>query len=342
MQKDSYTASLKQEFGGTMMTSFPQLTEKQIDAIIEYVTTQPATETPTTGVTITEEEDNSILYGILTLILAVIALIMLQVNSNLKKLADEKDGVRSEEPIPFYRNKTYITLATLILFVIGGYYVVKGAIDLGRTKNYEPVQPIYFSHKVHAGTNQINCLFCHGGALEGKQANIPSVNICMNCHMTINEYTGSQKPGGQLKHEDGSDLDGTAEIRKLYEYAGWDTTKRQFVNPGRPIQWIRIHNLPDHVYFNHSQHTRAGKVQCQTCHGEITSMNEVYQFAELSMGWCVNCHRETKVDFVDSSGNKGNRFYSIYEMYHNELKNKTRDSVTVSDIGGIECQKCHY
>jgi mono/diheme cytochrome c family protein len=343
MASDPYTQGLKQRFNGAMMTAFPQLSEKDIDAIVDHINKAASTaaKPPTPGETVSggaqAEEDNSSLYGILTLILAVVALIMLQVNSNLKKLSDDKEGIPAHEPIPFYRNKTYITLLTLILFVIGGYYVVKGAIGLGRTKDYQPVQPIYYSHKVHAGTNQISCLYCHGNAYEGKQANIPSLNTCMNCHMTISEYTGAP-----LYHEDGRQVDATAEIHKLYEHAGWDPAQKKYVNEGTPVEWVRIHNLPDHVYFNHSQHTRAGKVQCQTCHGEIQKMDEVRQFADLSMGWCVNCHRETKVDFVDSSGNKGNKFYSIYEKYHNEIKSRKRDSITVSDIGGTECQKCHY
>lgn len=345
MSTDPYTQGLKQQYGGVLMTAFPQLGEKDIDAIVDYINKAAAAATskaptgegaPATGVKY-DESDNSILYGILTLILAVVALIMLQVNSNLRKLADDKEGVPAHEPIPFYRNKTYITLLTLILFVVGGFYVVKGAINLGRSKDYEPDQPIYYSHKVHAGKNQISCLYCHGGAYEGKQAAIPSVNVCMNCHMTINEYGGEQ-----IYRKDGSKVDGTAEIQKLYEYAGWDPSSRTYTGKGKPIEWVRIHNLPDHVYFNHAQHTKAGKQQCQTCHGEITNMDEVYQFADLSMGWCVNCHRESKVDFIDSTGTKGNKFYSIYQKYHNEIKAGTRDSVTVSDIGGIECQKCHY
>ncbi len=346
MQNDPYTQGLKQQYGGVVMTQFPQLTDQEIDAIIDYVNkAAAATPAPGTGGASTadpsqvtyDESDNSILYGILTLILAVVALVMLQVNSNLKKLADDKEGVRSQDPIPFYRNKSYITLLTLILFVIGGYYVVKGAIGLGRTPGYEPDQPIYYSHKVHVGNNQISCLYCHSGAVEGKHANIPSVNTCMNCHMTINEYSGEQ-----LYREDGKELDGTAEIQKLYEYAGWDPGARSYTGKGRPIEWIKIHSLPDHVYFNHSQHTVAGKVQCQTCHGEIQDMHLAKQFSDLSMGWCVNCHRESKVNFVDSSGAQGNQFYSIYEKYHNEIRTGQRDSVTVSDIGGIECQKCHY
>lgn len=347
MQTDQYTQDLKAQYGGVVMTGFPQLSEQDIDAIVTYVNqaAAKAAAKPAAGAagdagaagTTYGESDNSILYGILTLILAIIALVMLQVNSNLKKLSDDKEGLPAEEPIPFYRNRAYITLATLILFIVGGYYIVKGAIGLGRTQNYQPEQPIYFSHKVHAGNNQINCLYCHGGAFEGKQANIPSVNVCMNCHMTVSEYAGPQ-----LYREDGSQVDGTAEIQKLYEHAGWDPNARTYTGEGKPIEWVKLHNLPDHVYFNHSQHTNAGLVQCQTCHGNITEMDEVYQFADLSMGWCVNCHRETKVNFSDSTGTKGNRFYSIYEKYHNEIKAGTRDSVTVSDIGGIECQKCHY
>jgi hypothetical protein len=184
---------------------------------------------------------------------------------------------------------------------------------------------------VHAGTNQINCLYCHGGAMESKQASIPSVNVCMNCHMSINEYTGDP-----IYKEDGTEVNGTEEIKKIYAAAGWDPAKKQYTGEEKPVEWVKIHNLPDHVFFSHAQHVKAGKVQCQTCHGEINNMHEVKQVAELSMGWCVNCHRETKVDFVD------NKFYSIYEKYHNEIKNKSRDSVTVSDIGGTECQKCHY
>lgn len=344
MAKDPYTQGLKASHGNAMMSPFPQLSDKEIDAIIDYVNKTAAAAAKGGGGGAADaskvqynEDDNSVLYGVLSLILLVIALVMLQVNSNLKKLADDKEGIPAHEPIPFYRNKSYITLLTLVLFVLAGYYVVKGAIGLGRNKDYQPVQPIYYSHAVHAGKNQISCLYCHGGAYESKHANIPSIGTCMNCHMTINEYSGDK-----IFREDGTEVDGTAEIQKIYSYAGWDPSTKTYTGDPKPVEWIRIHNLPDHVYFNHSQHVVAGKVQCQTCHGEIQKMNEVKQFADLSMGWCVNCHRESKVNFIDSAGTKGNQFYSIYEKYHNEIKNGLRDSVTVADIGGIECQKCHY
>lgn len=338
---DKYFNDLYIKWNKTPMNVFASLTDPEIDAILTYIREYKAPAPAAGGESGAPdgkmgESDNAILYGVLTLILAVVAFIMLQVNSNLRKLADDKEGIPSGEPIPFYRNKTYITIFTLFLFVVAGFFFAKGAIGLGRQTNYQPEQPIFYSHKVHAGTNQINCLYCHGSAWEGKHATIPSVNVCMNCHLTINEYTGPA-----IYREDGTEVNGTAEIQKIYAAAGYDPAKKQYTGKTQPIEWVKIHSLPDHVYFNHSQHVRAGKVQCQTCHGEVTAMHEVYQASNLSMGWCVNCHRETKVDFNNDKGD-GNKFYSIYEKYHNEIKAGTRDSVTVADIGGLECQKCHY
>jgi mono/diheme cytochrome c family protein len=327
------------QYNKVQMTAFPELKDADIDAILVYINNYGAAKAAAPGAAPAggpeaeaQKSDSALLFGILTLILAVIALILLQVNSNLRKMSDEKEGLSTQEPVPFFRNKAYIATGAIILFLIGGYYVFQGAQRLGRSKDYQPEQPIFYSHTVHAGINQVNCLYCHGGAQESKHANIPSVNVCMNCHMGINEYA----KGPKLYREDGSEVDGTAEIKKLYQYAGWDPATKTYTGKGKPIEWIRIHNLPDHVYFNHSQHVKAGKQQCQTCHGEIQKMDEVYQFSDLSMGWCVNCHRETKVQFAD------NKFYSIYEKFHEDIKNKKLDSVTVEKIGGTECQKCHY
>ncbi|MBS1565730.1 MAG: c-type cytochrome [Bacteroidetes bacterium] len=323
---------------GVMMTPFASLTDKDIDAIIGYVESYKAPVTAAPGGEGTApESDNSLLYGILTLILAVITLILLQVNSNLKKLSDDKEGVPAYEPVPFYRNKAYIATLAVVLFVIGGYYTIQGAIGLGRNKDYQPEQPIYYSHKVHAGTNQISCLYCHGGAFEGKHANIPSVNVCMNCHMAIAEYGGEK-----IYREDGTEVNGTAEIQKIYKASGWDPKAKKYANKPEGVEWVKIHSLPDHVFFSHAQHTRAGKVQCQTCHGPIQEMSEVKQFADLSMGWCINCHRESKVQFFNKETGEGNKFYSVYEKFHNDLKQHKVDSVTVEMIGGTECQKCHY
>jgi cytochrome c551/c552 len=337
---NKYFNDLFTRFNRTPMPPFPNLTDAEMDALITYISTPPPPEDDGNdgGARKLDEKDNSVLYGVLTLILAVVALIMLQVNSNLKKLSDDKEGYHSGEPIPFYRNKSYIALITIVLFIVGGYYVVKGAIGFGRHQDFEPEQPIYYSHKVHAGTNQISCLYCHGPAFEGKQATIPSVNVCMNCHMTISEYGNKSE---KLFREDGTQVDGTAEIQKIYKAAGWDPVAKKYTGKEKAIEWVRIHNLPDHVYFNHSQHTKVGGVQCQTCHGDIPNMNEVKQQNDLSMGWCINCHRETKVNF-NADSTEGNQFYSIYKKYHDEIKAGKRDSVTVNDIGGLECQKCHY
>ncbi len=334
-----YAVSLFNENNKVQMTAFPQLTDKDIDAILAYVKSEAgkATATASTAAPGTQTQspqengDKALLYGVLTLILAIVAFTLLYINANLKKMADDKEGIPSLEPIPFYRNKTYITIVTLVLFLIGGYYITQGAIGLGRQQKYEPRQPIFFSHKVHPGINQINCQYCHIGVYQGKQATVPSVNICMNCHMAINEYKGEKIVDGN-----GNEINGTAEIQKLYKYAGYEPGKPWDASKAKPIEWVRIHNLPDHVFFSHAQHVNAGRVQCQTCHGNVTTYNEMFQFAPLSMGWCLNCHRTTKVQF-DNNG-----FYSMYEKYKEDIKNHRMDSVTVKDIGGAECQKCHY
>jgi cytochrome c551/c552 len=337
-----YFTALFNQFNKTPMNIFPSLTDPEIDAILKYVEAYQAPATAGASVETGNEkavnDDNTLLYGILTMILAVIMFVLLQVNSSLKKLSDDKEGIPAHEPVPFYRNKVYLTFVILFLFILGGYFLVQGAIGLGRTQNYQPVQPIFYSHKVHAGINQISCLYCHSNALDSKHATVPPLNVCMNCHAAINDYT----KGPKLYREDGSEVDGTAEIQKLYSYTGYDPkTQRYNTENAKPVEWIKIHNLPDHVFFSHAQHTKAGKVQCQTCHGPIQEMDEVKQFAPLSMGWCINCHRTTKVNFPDSSGN-GNKFYSIYEKFHKDLKTGEMDSVTVQNIGGTECQKCHY
>jgi mono/diheme cytochrome c family protein len=335
---DPYATKLYNDYNKTAMNLFPSLTDQDIDAILAYIKTVPAVgAAPVAGAAAEapkEDSDSTLIFGLLTLILAVVSIILLQVNSNLKKLSDDKSNIPGSNPVPFYRNKAYIAFIAIILFIIGGYMTTKGAMNLGRSKDYQPEQPIYYSHTVHAGVNQINCQYCHTGTYQGKQATLPSVNVCMNCHMAINEYNGAP-----LVRENGDVVDGTAEIKKLYKYAGF--TEGQPWDPAnaKPIEWVRIHNLPDHVYFNHAQHVNAGQVACQQCHGEIQKMGEVKQFSDLSMGWCINCHRNSEVQFKD------NGFYSIYEKFHADLKSGKIDSakgITVEKIGGTECQKCHY
>ncbi|MEO6071460.1 MAG: c-type cytochrome, partial [Chitinophagaceae bacterium] len=212
MAKDPYTKGLQQQYGA-IMQAFPQLAEKEIDAIIEYLDAPPAAGNAPGDMNATAAgagEDsgnrNAVIFGVISLIMAIVALILMQVNSNLKKLSDDKENIIRPEPVPFWRNKVYIALLAILFFVVGGYFVGKGAMGLGRQQGYQPVQPIYYSHKVHAGINQINCLYCHNSALESKHATVPSVNVCMNCHKAISAY----EKGPKLYNESGDEINGTA------------------------------------------------------------------------------------------------------------------------------------
>ena len=192
-------------------------------------------------------------------------------------------------------------------------------LGIGVTTNYQPEQPIAFSHKLHAGINGVDCNYCHSSARHSKHSGIPSANVCMNCHTYIN-----QGPSG------------TKEIQKIYDAVGFDPETRTYIEgyDKKPIKWVRIHNLPDHAYFNHSQHVVAGGLECQECHGPVEEMDVLYQYSELTMGWCVECHRETEVKM------EGNNYYT---HLHEQLKEKYKDEkITVDKIGGLECAKCHY
>ncbi|WP_078012242.1 cytochrome c3 family protein [Hymenobacter sp. CRA2] len=194
-------------------------------------------------------------------------------------------------------------VGTLFVLVVL-YESIQGIMAVGLTQGYQPAQPIAFSHKLHAGEHQINCAYCHTSVYKSKSANIPSANICMNCHSQIKTTS--------------------PEIKKIYR-----AIQRQ-----QPIQWVRIHNLPDLAYFNHSQHTQVGGIECQTCHGPIQNMDVVYQYSALTMGWCINCHRETPLN------TKGNGYYDNLVKLHDEANASA--PFTVSSNGGTECSKCHY
>lgn len=337
---DEYANKVYSDWAKVTMTAFPALSNEEIDAIIDYVETAVPPGGGGGDVNMVQSEapeSNGWLYSLITVILLVFTVILWRINHALRRVAFDKQGIPNHKEVPVYRNKVFIAIAAVVVFIAAGYWIVNGAVEMGRQQNYMPEQPIFYSHKVHAGVNQINCLYCHAGAEKSKHAMIPSTNVCMNCHKQINEYTGDQ-----LYTYEGEEVDGTAEIQKLYEYAGWNPSKKDYNRDeegnilAKPIEWTKVHNLPDHVYFNHSQHVAVGKVQCQQCHGEIQDMDEVYQFSPLSMGWCINCHRQTEVQFAN------NDYYSIFEKYHEEIKSGERTSVTVDDIGGTECQKCHY
>lgn len=338
---DKYANDIYNKWGKTQMTAFPNLSDEDIDAVVTYVNSVKAPVAPKSGDTAAAKEDGSSwLYPLITLALLGLAIILWRVNKSLRRVVATAEGQTVKKETPFYRHKVLIAIAAIVLFISAGFFIVNGGIQMGRQQNYMPEQPIFYSHKVHAGINQINCQYCHAGADKSRQAMIPSSNVCMNCHKGINEYSGAAEH--PLVTAEGKKVDGTAEIQKLYEYAGWDPVKKEYKRDAqgnilaKPIEWVKIHNLPDHVYFNHSQHVTVGQIQCQRCHGPIEEMDEVYQFSPLSMGWCVNCHRQTNVQF------ENNNYYSLYTKYHAELKAGKRTGVTVEDIGGLECQKCHY
>lgn len=340
---DPTAVAIFNKFAKTQMTAFPQLSNEDIDAILKYVDEYkaPVAEAKPAANTGTESQDtNGWIYTVITLALLALVVILWRSNQGLKRASNEKEGIANEKEIPLYRNKLVIAITAIIIFIMAGYWLVNGAINEGRQQNYQPLQPLFYSHKVHAGINQVNCLYCHAGAEKSRHAMIPSTNVCMNCHKQINAYSGEAEH--PLKTAEGKTINGTEQIQLLYKYAGWDPAKKDYNRDAKgnilatPIEWVKIHNLPDHVYFNHAQHVKVGQIQCQRCHGPIQEMDEVYQFSALSMGWCINCHRQTEVKFTE------NNYYSIFTKYHDELKSGKRTGVTEAEMGGLECQKCHY
>jgi hypothetical protein len=309
------------------MNLFATLKDADIDKMLLYVENPDAYGAPTTtaaptagaGTAKGSESPSSALY-IFVFFLVVLVAILVGVTNKLDKIIAEKDGLPQVAKAPFYKRPNFVVALCLIAFVFLGYETVDWGTSLGRQQGYQPTQPIKYSHALHAGKHKIDCQYCHSTAYKGKHANIPSVNTCMNCHKNITK-------GPQY---------GTEEIAKIYEAVGWDAYNQTYSKPQKPVEWVRIHNLPDHVYFNHAQHVNAGKVQCQTCHGPVETMEEVYQYSPLSMGWCINCHRQSEVQFAS------NNYYSTYEQLHEKLKNKELSKITVDKIGGAECQRCHY
>ena len=317
-------------------------------------------------------------YIVLAVILGLLALVLARILSNLNYMVQVREGnapARRQTIAEMLTSKGVIAFVLFALVVLGGYTTVNNAISLGRQQGYQPEQPIKFSHATHAGLQKIDCQYCHDGARRSKHSVIPAANTCMNCHKAIK--VGSQYGTAELtkiyasigydptsdKYIENYESLSQDEVEKIYknwissnhikegkegdpeEVANdqWDAIVDALTDPTigdntvqGPIEWVRIHNLPDHAYFNHAQHVSVGKVECQTCHGQVQEMEVVAQHAPLSMGWCINCHRQTEVQFAD------NDYYKSYENYHKEIANGERDKVTVEEIGGLECQKCHY
>ena len=313
-----------QGYDPSAMNQFPSLTDAQIDDILAYVQNPPQ-EGPKQVIIdgpVTKDEPIFPTWFLITIvaILVIIVFALNRVSNSLQRMAIEKDGGVVENFVPFYNNSKLRIVAGLVIAILIFFVLVNNATALGRQQGYQPEQPIKFSHKLHAGTNKIDCQYCHTSADKSKHSNIPSMSTCMNCHKVINK-------GPKY---------GTSEIAKIYKAADFNIDTKTYGNNPKPVEWIRIHNLPDHVYFNHSQHVKVGGIACQSCHGPIQEMEEVYQYAPLSMGWCINCHRNTEVNF------DGNKYYSIYQKYTKAKAEGKMKGVTVENVGGTECQKCHY
>lgn len=341
---DARANAIYNEYNQVAMNAFPQLSNQDIDDILAYVELpKPEPPKPADDVAAVAGGgagggvSTDLILGILSFVLLLLVVILYLVNKTLNRFA-EVNGVQLKEDATgrkplwkAYAENGFLVLMTAVVFLLGtawfGYgYLMQVGVDQG----YEPIQPIHYSHRIHAGASKIECKYCHSSARVSKHSGIPSLNVCMNCHKQIAEVAEETQAMG--KEEYGVDYN--AEIAKLYEAVGWDTNTQSYTGETQPVRWVRLHNLPDHVYFNHSQHVTVGQIECQTCHGPVEEMEIMYQHSPLTMGWCINCHRETNVKVKDNA---------YYTKIHEELSKKYNiEEFTAADMGGIECGKCHY
>ena len=334
---DEYAVQIFEEYNKTVMTA-NAVSDDEALAIIQYVKDEgdKAGEAAVGGAVannpykpiIVEDKDNTELFVLLALFAAFLALIGVLggVKKSLMDLVAEKKGM----PAPIHlgliagmiswmgSNKRLVALGVIVMLAFGAKASWDWMLAVDVEQGYEPEQPIWFSHQVHAGDNGINCVYCHSSAEKGKSAGIPSANVCMNCHKAVKEGTYS----------------GTEEIAKIYEALDYDPEKQTYGDNEKPIEWVRIHNLPDLTYFNHSQHVVAGEIECQTCHGPVEDMHVMRQESKLTMGWCVDCHRKTEVKM------EGNPYYD--ELHAKLIEKHPGEKITVDKMGGLDCARCHY
>ena len=335
---DSKSVALFAENNNSVMTSFPGLSNKDIDNVLAYTSLpKPEPKVSATTVAVSNGDDgtiqNIVLAGFVLVFLLLVIMFYL-VRKSLTKLSQANGAeVESESSKPlwkaFVQNQFLMLVSAIMLLLVSAYFMFGYFMQLGVDQGYAPVQPIHYSHKIHAGDNKIDCNYCHSSARKSKVSGIPPLNVCMNCHKNISEYTGEEDlaKGYTKEFYDG-------EIAKLYDAVGWDDADQSYTGIQKPVKWIRIHNLPDFVYFNHSQHVTVAGVDCQKCHGPVEEMEVMEQYSKLTMGWCIDCHRETNVDIETNE---------YYEKIHEELSKKYNlQKLTAAELGGLECGKCHY
>ena len=343
-----YATELFNKWNKSVMTA-QALSDEEIDAILAYadayVPPVPKGLDPTT-VTPEGEGSNWPWLVVIALLLLVVGLSLSGVKRSLSNAVREAEGKEPEPDMSFgqrlrnwaWHNKAAASILGLFIVV---FLILKmwdaawviGVYGGDEVPHYKPEQPILFNHTLHAGKADagnlaINCQYCHSSAEKSKHAGIPSTNVCMNCHSAVNE---------------GRTPEGTKEIAKIYAAVGWDG--KAYTGKPEPVKWVKVHNLPDHAYFNHQQHVSVGKLECQECHGPIDEkMDVAEQWAPLTMGWCIDCHNTKDVKMA------GNGYYDEImarleetDMGHAELKKYLDDEkISVKELGGWECAKCHY
>lgn len=338
---DPDAVKLFAENNNAVMTPFPQLTDADIDNIMAYTSAPaPVVEKPTggTGATAAAEGgvSNNLILGALVLVLVVLIVMLGLVSKTLKRVsaANGVEVVEKERGMSvwkaYVKNQFLVFVTVVLLMLASSYFLYGYLMQIGVDQEYAPIQPIHFSHKIHAGDNGIDCKYCHSSARVSKTSGIPSLNVCMNCHKNISEFQGDK----DSTYVEYSKEFYTGEIKKLYDAVGWDAATQKYTGKQKPVKWVRIHNLPDFVYFNHSQHVSVAGIECQTCHGPVETFEVMKQHSPLTMGWCINCHRETDVKV------EGNDYY---KKIHEELAKKYGvQKLTAANMGGTECGKCHY
>jgi mono/diheme cytochrome c family protein len=325
---NSYYNDLYKEYNNTVMISHEFLSDDDLNNLLSYIEfgdkVDPAAaagEAGAEGGAVAAgggipNEYLTVILGVLVVVLLLILVVLGLIISVLTKYltkqdldADDKEFVNQKTNLgKVFKSDMFVLIVTALVVALVAKTALDGLYSVGIQQGYAPTQPIAYSHALHAGTLEIECQYCHTGVEIGKSANIPSANICMNCHTHVQNVQGKEGV--------------SPEIQKIYNA----------VDNNQPIEWVRVHNLPDLAYFNHSQHVVVGEVECQTCHGPIQEMEVVGQHSALTMGWCIDCHRQTEIT------TEGNAYYDKLVQLHTDSK----DALKVKDIGGLECAKCHY
>jgi mono/diheme cytochrome c family protein len=376
---DKYANELFKAFGGSIMPSF-NLKDEEISDILAYIEKGDGpedggggTETAGTPGAANDGKGKGGNKNVIIIILVIAAIVLLVVARALSNVSRSMENISRKEsgddlhpertPFDFFTNawnwfathKKFSLLIGIIVMSWLSYEAWKGLNTLGVYQGYKPEQPIKFSHVTHVKQNGIDCKYCHATVEKSRHAGIPSSNVCMNCHKAVNNGPKTKKVEiskiyaaigwnpVDLKYWDNyqnADKDKIQDVFKEWlkdEPGSYDAMKNQIQ---QPVQWVQVHYLPEHVYFSHQQHIVVGKLECKECHGDVQEMETVEQFAPLTMGWCINCHRKTDVQFA--SNGYYDRLHNYYKEHYGEYEMTKGQAFTVEKIGGLECSKCHY